>query len=114
MCRSALPYYVYSANGKLDDELVLFELREIKTGLELERTVAGSSSWLAFVKTPGNRRRLAVIVMIGIATQFAGNGVVQYYIGECLLDQRVVSLPPPGRPGCCLRFWAFLAGRWIS
>ncbi|KAK4052612.1 hypothetical protein OIO90_004240 [Microbotryomycetes sp. JL221] len=80
----------YHANGKLDDELVMFELREIKVGLELEKR-AKTTGWMAFLATPGNRRRLAIIILLAVTTQFAGNGVVQYYIVPILRSNGITS-----------------------
>ncbi|KIR51742.1 sugar transporter [Cryptococcus gattii Ru294] len=69
----------YHANGKMDDELVLLEMREIKSSVELEK-IAGSASWLAWFHTKGNFRRFFVIIILGTATQWVGNGVAQYYL----------------------------------
>ncbi|WWD20487.1 hypothetical protein CI109_104963 [Kwoniella shandongensis] len=69
----------YHANGQMDDELVLLEMREIKASVELEK-LAGESSWLTWFQTSGNIRRFLVIIVIGTSTQWVGNGVVQYYL----------------------------------
>ncbi|WWC98969.1 hypothetical protein V866_005863 [Kwoniella sp. B9012] len=69
----------YHANGKMDDELVLLEMREIKASVELEK-VSEEASWLAWFQTKGNLRRFFVIIILGTATQWVGNGVVQYYL----------------------------------
>lgn len=63
----------------MDDELVLLEMREIKSSVELEK-MAGSASWLAWFHTKGNLRRFFVIIILGTATQWVGNGVAQYYL----------------------------------
>lgn len=52
----------YHANGDKNDELVLYELQEIKEALELERA-AKATTFSAFFKTKGNRRRLAIIIV---------------------------------------------------
>lgn len=51
-----------SANGKLDDELVLLEMREIKTAIEIEDQLK-QSTYKVFVTTSSGRRRLFVIVL---------------------------------------------------
>lgn len=69
----------YHANGKLDDELVLLELREIQVSIEIEK-LSKKTGWTAFFASPGNIKRFCVIIMMGTATQWVGNGVVQYYL----------------------------------
>ncbi|KAM0749668.1 putative lactose permease [Meredithblackwellia eburnea MCA 4105] len=71
------------ANGKMDDPLVLFEMKEIEAALETEK-LAGTSSWMSFLNSGGGRRRLGIIMMIGLSTQWMGTGVVQYYLAVVL------------------------------
>lgn len=71
------------ANGKLDDELVLNTMAEIETGIAQDRE-SKNSSYLAFFKTPGNRRRVAIIIVAAAATQLVGNGLVSYYLAPIL------------------------------
>lgn len=74
----------------MDDELVQFELREIITGIEFENA-SKNTSWADFLRTPANRRRLAIIVMIASAAQFSGNGIVQYYLVPVLRQVGITS-----------------------
>jgi len=78
----------HHANGKEDDELVEYEFREIVSTLEQEslknksRYVSSSSHRVEtdpqvdFFKTPGNRKRLWVTVMLGIGSNWVGNGIL--------------------------------------
>jgi MFS family permease len=50
----------YHANGRRDDELVEFEINEIKHAIQLEEE-SKRTRYVDFVKTSGNRRRLLVI-----------------------------------------------------
>lgn len=69
------------ANGDVNDELVLHEIEEIRDGLRRDKMLAGSStSYLAFVRTPGNRKRLAVIITFALGTQINANALVAYYL----------------------------------
>jgi hypothetical protein len=65
-----------SANGKMDDELVVFEVSEIKAQIEVSK-ISKETSWMTFVNVASNRRRIGVILLIGLCTQLSGNGVVQ-------------------------------------
>ncbi|KAL8277863.1 hypothetical protein RQP46_009682 [Phenoliferia psychrophenolica] len=79
----------YHANGKMDDPLVLMELKEIEAAVVTEE-LANTGSWLTFFKTPGGRRRLGIIIMIGTATQWAGNGIISYYLVPVLKQVGIV------------------------
>ncbi|GAA5851020.1 hypothetical protein JCM8547_009156 [Rhodosporidiobolus lusitaniae] len=72
----------YHANGKMDDELVLNELEEIESSLERERTE--KAGWMSFFETPGNRKRLAVLLMVGTGTQLNGNNPPAYFLAQIL------------------------------
>jgi MFS family permease len=54
-------------------------MREIKINVTLEEK-ANSSGWAAFFKTVGNRRRFFIIIMMGSASQWLGNGLVSYFL----------------------------------
>jgi hypothetical protein len=66
------------ANGDTDDELVQYEMIEIRHGLEVDKRAA--SGYTAFFKTPGNRKRLFVLMVIAASGQLNGAGLVSYYI----------------------------------
>lgn len=58
----------YHANGDLDDQLVLLEMREIKTAIEMEK-LSKAASFKTFFNNAGGRRRLGMVILIGTATQ---------------------------------------------
>lgn len=37
-----------------------------------------------FISTPGNRRRLFILVILAVAGQWSGNGLVSYYLAKIL------------------------------
>jgi uncharacterized protein YvpB len=82
---------------------VQFEYREIRETLELERHARDNSSYLDFMKTKGNRWRLAIIVSVGLISQYSGNAVISNYMnliynGAGITDQNQklgVSHPIP-------------------
>lgn len=69
----------YHANGNTHDPTVEFEYAEIKETLRLEFLYKKSSSYLDFMKTPGNRYRLAIIISLGLFSQWSGTGLIAYY-----------------------------------
>jgi hypothetical protein len=71
------------ANGNLNDEVVLLEIQEIKETIALENEFEGNG-WLVFFKTVGNRRRLLIILTLGLFSQWSGNGLASYYLNIVL------------------------------
>ncbi|ORY91580.1 general substrate transporter [Leucosporidium creatinivorum] len=71
------------ANGKMDDELVLNEVAEITGAIKLEKET-GDTSWRRLFSTPGNRRRMLVILTVGTGTQWNGIGIISYYLAPVL------------------------------
>jgi MFS family permease len=57
------------ANGDQDDELVRYEYDEIRRALQLEKENK-KSKYSDFLKTPGNRRRLLVLVTMGTGSNW--------------------------------------------
>jgi hypothetical protein len=61
------------ANGNASDELVQWEVEEIRAALACETS---RSSYLDFMRTPGNRRRLVVVLSLCVGLNWMGNGVI--------------------------------------
>ncbi|KAH8099937.1 hypothetical protein BXZ70DRAFT_194415 [Cristinia sonorae] len=75
----------YHANGGDErDPLVVFEMAQIRHALKLEREVAQSVAWKSLFTTPGNRKRMRLIIAIAMFSQWSGNGLVSYYINLVL------------------------------
>jgi len=72
----------YHADGDENDALVQHEFQEIKAAIEFDRKVAASIGWKSFIRKPGNRRRLGIIVAIAFFSQWSGNGLVSYYLNK--------------------------------
>lgn len=71
----------YHADGNAQDPLVQFEFAEIKGSIESERAQQ-RTDWLQLVRTPGNRRRMRVIIAIAFFSQWSGSGLVSYYLNQ--------------------------------
>ena len=59
-----------------NDPLVQYEFEEIKAAINFDKNVASNIGWTALVKTPGNRRRMRIIVALSFFSQWSGNGLV--------------------------------------
>lgn len=65
----------YHANGKEDDPMVQLEFNEIVVALESEGEEK-DTSWLDLVRTPGNRRRTCMVILIAFGTNWLGNALI--------------------------------------
>lgn len=71
------------ANGDMNDELVQYEYNEICQAIKLEKENK-KCSYTDFLKTPGNRRRLLVLITMGTGSNWVGNGIIAYYLAPAL------------------------------
>lgn len=70
----------YHANDDASDPVVVLEMAEIRTALRLEMEAVRSASYLAFFKTPGNRKRFWIVLSVSFFSQWSGNGLISYYL----------------------------------
>jgi sugar porter (SP) family MFS transporter len=69
----------YHASGDVNNPTVQFEYHEIKETIALEYQHQKNGSYLDFLKTPGNRHRLMLLVSLGIISQYSGNALISNY-----------------------------------
>jgi MFS family permease len=65
----------YHAEGDNDSELVRIEFAEIQETLKVEMENS-TRSWREMVATPGMRKRVLICSMLGLFTQWSGNGLI--------------------------------------
>ncbi|KAJ4171860.1 hypothetical protein NW754_007455 [Fusarium falciforme] len=70
----------YHAGGDFDAPLVHFEMAEIEGALTHEADAMSQNSWLELVRTPANRRRTLIAVIVGWFAQWNGINLVSYYL----------------------------------
>lgn len=58
-------------------------MAEINSSLKIEMDAA-KHNWLDVLNTPGNRRRALVSAGLGLFTQWSGNTLISYYLGDLL------------------------------
>lgn len=80
--RKILAYY--HADGNEHDEFVTVEYTEIHSMLMMDRSANRSSRYRDFFRTPGNRKRLSLVVFIALFSQWSGNGIISYYLRKVL------------------------------
>ncbi|KAL4066993.1 general substrate transporter [Scleroderma yunnanense] len=83
-----LAYYHADSNelsiqtANRQDPLVQYEFEEIKASIDFDRTVAANVGWKSLIATPGNRKRMRIIVALAFFSQWSGNGLVSYYLNK--------------------------------
>ncbi|KAJ4152462.1 hypothetical protein NW754_004258 [Fusarium falciforme] len=73
----------YHAGLEEPNELVLAEMNEITIAIQNEK-LQNTASYMDFLKTNGNRRRLFICISIGFIIQWCGNGLVSVYLVQVL------------------------------
>jgi len=73
----------YHSDGPNGEEFVTAEIAQIETTIQLELENS-KRSWADLFRTAGKRRRLAVTGFLGLATQWSGNTLISYYLGDIL------------------------------
>ncbi|CAI7653877.1 unnamed protein product [Penicillium bialowiezense] len=73
----------YHAEGDETDLMVELEYTEMKQVIEAD-LLANETTWRSMISNRGNRRRLLLMVMLGIFSQWSGNGLVSYYLARVL------------------------------
>lgn len=73
----------YHAEGDRDSEFVRAEMAQIQTTIRLELENS-RKSWADLFATAGMRRRALVSTFLGLFTQWSGNTLISYYLGDLL------------------------------
>jgi len=68
----------YHANGAVSDPMVDFELQEIQGQLDYEYAHEGAT-WKVVFGTPGNRHRIACVILIACCQNLSGTAIIAYY-----------------------------------
>ncbi|USW48591.1 Putative major facilitator, sugar transporter, major facilitator superfamily [Septoria linicola] len=97
---------LYRAHGGHESEaLIDYEMLEITTALRLEQEAVRSASYMEMTRTKGNRHRLFITISVGFFSQWAGNGVVSYYLPMVLDGVGVTSTRDQTLISGCLQVW---------
>ncbi|EIN08369.1 hexose transporter [Punctularia strigosozonata HHB-11173 SS5] len=72
----------YHADGDEDHPLVRYELEEIKAAIEFDKTVAANVGYKSLFTSPGNRKRMRIVIALAFFSQWSGNGLVSYYLNK--------------------------------
>ncbi|KAJ6615099.1 hexose transporter [Mycena sp. CBHHK59/15] len=81
----------YHADSNEDDPLVRYQFEEIKATIEFDRAVAANVGWKSFLSSPGNRKRVRIIIAIAFFSQWSANGLVSYYLNKVLTSIGIID-----------------------
>lgn len=70
----------YHANGNQNDATVQFEYLEMKDTIRMEVDASRNSNYIDFFRTRGNRWRLAILISLGLISQYSGNALFSNYM----------------------------------
>ncbi|KAI4594063.1 hypothetical protein KJ359_008604 [Pestalotiopsis sp. 9143b] len=70
----------YHGSGDRNNTTVQFEFREIRETMRLEKEADRSTGYVDFLRTKGNRWRLAILISLGIISQYSGNALFSNYM----------------------------------
>lgn len=70
----------HHGGGNVNNATVQFQYREIKETIQADRDAKTSSNYIDFFKTKGNRWRLAIVISLGVISQYSGNALFSNYI----------------------------------
>lgn len=70
----------YHAEGDRENATVNFEYTEMREAIRMEADANSNSSYIDFLRTKGNRWRLAILISLGIISQYSGNALFSNYI----------------------------------
>jgi hypothetical protein len=91
--------------GDTTHPLIEFEMAEIQQTIKAEKEAEQFSAWNDLWATPGNRHRLFISLSLGIFSQWAGNGVVSYYLSIILNSVGITSVDDQTLISACLQVW---------
>ncbi|GBE88372.1 general substrate transporter [Sparassis latifolia] len=95
--------------GDQRDLLVVFEMAQIRHALKLEKEAAKSTSYITLLATPGNRKRMLIVVALAVFSQWSGNGLVSYYINLVLKGVGITNAGTEAAINGGLQVWNLIA-----
>lgn len=99
----------YHGEGDVDSAFVAAEFFQISETLRLEKE-ASTSPWRELVNTKANLRRVAVAFCVGLFSQWAGNGLVSYYLAKVLSTIGINDRLTQNQINVSLSCWNLLTG----
>ncbi|KAL1855239.1 hypothetical protein VTK73DRAFT_8591 [Phialemonium thermophilum] len=81
----------WHAGGDANNATVQFEFREIKETIRIEKESDRATSYADFFRTKGNRWRLAIIISLGVISQYSGNALFSNYMNSIYIGAGITD-----------------------
>lgn len=99
----------YHGEGDADSAFVAAEFLQIRETLRLEKE-ASSRPWRELFTTKANIRRVLVAFCVGLFSQWAGNGLVSYYLAKVLATIGITDRLKQQQINLSLSCWNLFTG----
>lgn len=99
----------YHAEGDRDSAFVAAEFHQIRETIRQEQE-ASSRPWAELFSTSVNIRRVAVAACVGLFSQWAGNGLVSYYLAKVLETIGITARKQQQQINLGLNCWNLVTG----
>lgn len=103
----------YHAEGDADSEFVRAEMAQIQSTIELE-AASSKKSWLSLFQTAGMRRRTLISAFLGLFTQWSGNTLISYYLGDLLQMVGQTNSVFKQKINVAIACWSLVCGVTVS
>jgi len=91
------------------DPFVQYEMVKILHALRMEKEINKNASFASLFATPGNRKRMRIILGVALFSQWSGNGLVSHYINLVLESIDVTGTKGKATINGCLQIWNLVA-----
>ncbi|KAK3901823.1 general substrate transporter [Staphylotrichum tortipilum] len=81
----------WHAGGNPHNATVQFEFREIRETIRIQKETERATSYRDFFRTRGNRWRLAIIVSLGVISQYSGNAIFSNYMNSIYIGAGITN-----------------------
>ncbi|KAK1255584.1 hypothetical protein MKX07_007843 [Trichoderma sp. CBMAI-0711] len=103
----------YHAEGDQDSEFVRAEMAQITATIELEAEFS-KKNWMSIFETAGMRRRTLISSFLGLFTQWSGNTLISYYLGDLLAMIGQTESVFKQKINVAIACWSLVAGVTVS
>jgi len=91
------------------DPFVQYEVAQIQNALITEAETSKNASVATLFSTPGNRKRMRIVLAIAIFSQWSGNGLLSHYINLVLESINITNTRNKATINGCLQIWNLMA-----
>ncbi|KAK0669796.1 general substrate transporter [Cercophora samala] len=103
----------YHGESDRGAEFVAAEFAQMQTTIKLELEAA-KKSWMDLFKTAGMRRRVLITTMLGLFTQWSGNTLISYYLGDLLKMIGFTDTTYVQKINVSIACWSLVCGATVS